>query len=124
MAFELRDLDSRNGTLVDGQDGRGYNRAVVMLCRDAGFEPRTPPDPQGPMAWETAVRTQGCVGLTTRSAAVSSVRGIRLMRLEPPATFPLELIEPKAPEDARRPAARAFAELARQEARRVAVRRP
>lgn len=120
-AVMLAELSSETFALVDGEDGRGYNRAVVDLCRAAGFEPRTAPDPQGPMAWETAVRTRGCVGLTTRSAAVSTARGIRLMRLDPPATFRLELLEPAAPEQARRPAARAFAELARREAGRVAV---
>jgi DNA-binding transcriptional LysR family regulator len=117
-AVTLAELSSETFALVDSQDGRGYNRAVVELCRAAGFEPRTAPDPQGPMAWETAVRTQGSVGLTTRSAAVSTARGIRLMRLDPPAAFRLELLEPAAPEEARRPAARAFAELARREARR------
>jgi DNA-binding transcriptional LysR family regulator len=123
-AVTLAELSSETFALVDGEDGRGYNRAVVDLCRAAGFDPRTAPDPQGPMAWETAVRSRGCVGLTTRSAAVSTARGIRLMRLDPPATFPLELLEPAAPNEARRPAARAFAELARREAGRMAVTGP
>jgi DNA-binding transcriptional LysR family regulator len=115
-AVTLRELSEETFALVDGQDGRGYNRAVVSLLRGAGFEPRTVPDPQGPMAWETAVRAQGCVGLTTRSAAASTARGIRLLRLDPPTTFQLELLQPAAPEDARRPAGRAFAELARERA--------
>jgi DNA-binding transcriptional LysR family regulator len=115
-AVTLRELSEETFALVDGQDGRGYNRAVVSLLRGAGFEPRIVPDPQGPMAWETAVRAQGCVGLTTRSAAASTARGIRLLRLDPPTTFQLELLQPAAPEDARRPAGRAFAELARERA--------
>jgi LysR family transcriptional regulator, benzoate and cis,cis-muconate-responsive activator of ben and cat genes len=112
----LRELSDQTFALVDNQDGRGYNRAVVLLCREAGFEPRTAPNPQGPMAWETAVRAQGCVGLTTRSAAASTARGIRLLPLDPPTTFQLELLQPTAPEEARRPAGRAFAELARERA--------
>jgi DNA-binding transcriptional LysR family regulator len=112
----LRDLSGETFALVDSQDGRGYNRAVVSLCRSAGFEPRTAPDPQGPMAWETAVRTQGCVGLTTRSAAASTARDIRLLRVDPPMSFQLDLLQPKAPMETRRPAARAFAELARERA--------
>jgi LysR family transcriptional regulator, benzoate and cis,cis-muconate-responsive activator of ben and cat genes len=115
-AVTLRELAEQTFALVDSEDGRGYNRAVVSLCREAGFDPRTAPSPQGPMAWETAVRAQGCVGLTTRSAAASTARGIRLLRLDPRATFQLELLQPAGPEEARRPAGRAFAELARERA--------
>jgi len=114
QAVALADLAGETFALVDAHDGAGYNRAVVDRCRAAGFEPRTRPDPRGPMAWETAVRSEGCVGLTTRSAAPSTARGVRLLDLDPPATFPLELVQPAGPEAARRPAARAFAELARE----------
>jgi hypothetical protein len=65
------------------------------------------------MAWETAVRAQGCVGLTTRSAASSSARGVRLLELIPAATFRLDLVEPAGPPALRRPAADAFADLVR-----------
>jgi DNA-binding transcriptional LysR family regulator len=112
-AASLAELSDETFALVDAHDGAGYNRAVVALCRAAGFEPRTPPDPRGPMAWETAVRAQGCVGLTTRSAASSTARGIRLVDLIPAATFRLDLVEPVGPPVVRRPAARAFAELVR-----------
>jgi DNA-binding transcriptional LysR family regulator len=115
-AVTLRELADHRFALVDSQDGRGYNRTVISLCRESGFEPHTPPNPQGPMAWETAVRAQGCVGLTTRSAAASTARGIRLLRLDPPTTFRLELLQPTAPKETRRPAARAFAQLARERA--------
>jgi DNA-binding transcriptional LysR family regulator len=109
----LAELAAETLALVDVRDGAGYNRAVVALCRAAGFEPGTRPDPSGPMAWETAVRSEGCVGLTTRSSAPSTARDVRLVELEPAATFPLELVRPAAPEAAWRPAARAFAEIAR-----------
>jgi DNA-binding transcriptional LysR family regulator len=108
----LAELAGETFALVDAHDGAGYNRAVAERCRAAGFEPRTRPDPRGPMAWETAVRSERCVGLTTRSSAPSTARGIRLLELDPPATFPLELVLPAGPETARRPAALAFAELA------------
>jgi DNA-binding transcriptional LysR family regulator len=110
----LAELSAETFALVDSHDGAGYNRAVAERCRAAGFEPRTRPDPRGPMAWETAVRSERCVGLTTRSAAPSTARGVRLLELDPPAGFPLELVQPSAPETARRPAARAFAALARE----------
>ena len=109
----LADLAGETLAQVDAHDGAGYNRAVAGLCRAAGFEPRTRARPRGPMAWETAVRSERCVGLTTRTSAPSTARGVRLLELDPPATFPLELILPAGPEAALRPAARAFAALAR-----------
>jgi DNA-binding transcriptional LysR family regulator len=115
-AVSLAALSGETFALVDSRDGAGYNAAVFERCRAAGFEPRTHPRPHGPMAWETAVRSERCVGLTTRSAAPSTARGVRLLDLDPPATFPLELIEPEGPEAARRPAARAFAALVRERA--------
>lgn len=107
-AVALADLQDETFALVDAQDGRGYNEAVVSHCRLAGFEPRVPPRPAGPMAWETAVRRDGCVGLTTRLSAVSTARGVVLLALDPPVTFPLALL--RGPVDG--PAARAFAALA------------
>ena len=58
---------------VDPLDGPGYNAAVRELCRRAGFEPRASDRSTGPMAWETAVRSGGCVGLTTRISAASTL---------------------------------------------------
>jgi DNA-binding transcriptional LysR family regulator len=113
-SVSLAELADEAFALVDARDGAGYNRAVVALCREAGFDPRTPADPHGPMAWETAVRNGRCVGLTTRSAAPSTARGVHLLDLRPAATFRLELLQPAAPETSRRPAARAFADLARE----------
>ncbi|HEX6021445.1 MAG TPA: LysR substrate-binding domain-containing protein [Solirubrobacter sp.] len=111
----LADLRQETFALVDARDGAGYNAAVVAHCRAAGFEPRTPPDPHGPLAWETAVRLGGCVGLTTRASAPATARGVRLLRLEPQITFPIHLV---SREDAG-PAARAFAALASAEPTRA-----
>lgn len=113
----LSDLAGEVFALVDARDGPGYNRAVIARCREAGFEPRTKANPHGPMAWETAVRSGACVGLTTASAAVSTARGVRLLDVEPSVTFPLELLAPAGQEAGRRPAARAFVEMAREMAR-------
>jgi DNA-binding transcriptional LysR family regulator len=106
----LSELAGETFALVDEQDGSGYNAAVRAHCRAAGFEPRTPADPRGPMAWETAVRSDGCVGLTTHASAAATARGVRLVRLEPPITFPIQLVSPRRPSSA----ARAFAALAAQ----------
>jgi DNA-binding transcriptional LysR family regulator len=106
---DLAELREERIALVDARDGPGYNRAVVELCREAGFEPSTAEDPSGPMAWETAVRSGDAVGLTARCAAVSSARGVRLVGLTPERRFPIQLLRPPV----ERPLARAFSELAR-----------
>lgn len=109
----LAGLAGERFALVDARDGPGYNSAVLAACRAAGFEPRTPPSPHGPMAWETAVRSLGCVGLTTRSAAPSTARGVRLVAIDPPVHFSIELLERNRSAVAASPPARAFAALAR-----------
>jgi DNA-binding transcriptional LysR family regulator len=105
----LADLAHATFALVDAASGAGYNAAVVERCRAAGFDPRTAPDPHGPLAWETAVRSRGCVGLTTGSASAGTVRGVRLVRVRPLVTFPIALLR-SGPLG---PAARSFATLAR-----------
>jgi LysR family transcriptional regulator, transcription activator of glutamate synthase operon len=108
-AVALADLADETFALVDAHDGSGYNAAVRAQCRAAGFEPRMPADPHGPLAWETAVRTGGCVGLTTHASAPATARGVRLLRLEPPIAFPIHLISGRQSS----PAAREFAAIAR-----------
>ncbi|HEY6695040.1 MAG TPA: LysR substrate-binding domain-containing protein [Solirubrobacteraceae bacterium] len=107
-AVALAELERCTFALVDEAGGAGYNATVRERCRGAGFEPRTPADPHGPLAWETAVRSGGCVGLTTRSAAAATTRGVRLLRVEPPVTFPVALL--RAP--VLSPVAAAFAAFA------------
>jgi DNA-binding transcriptional LysR family regulator len=88
----LAELERCTFALVDEAGGAGYNAAVRERCRSAGFEPRAPADPHGPLAWETAVRSGGCVGLTTRSASAATTRGVELLRIDPPVTFPVALL--------------------------------
>lgn len=109
----LDELRGETFALVDPRDGAGYNRAVAARCRQAGFEPHVVADPHGPMAWETAVRLDGCVGLTTRSAAASTARGLRVLELGDEVGFPLQLVRPAGPLAARGPVARAFRKVAR-----------
>lgn len=96
-SVDLAALDGERFALVDADGGPGYNRAVVELCRAAGFQPDLESDPQGPMAWETGVRSRGSVGLTTRLSAVSTERGIALVDLSPPALFAIDLLAPAGP---------------------------
>jgi DNA-binding transcriptional LysR family regulator len=100
----LADLAGETFALVDAQDGAGYNAEVREHCRAAGFEPRAVADPHGPLAWETAVRLNGCVGLTTRASSASTAQGVRLLRVEPPIAFAIHLLTGAA----LAPGARAF----------------
>jgi DNA-binding transcriptional LysR family regulator len=108
-AVALAELADETFALVDAQDGPGYNAAVRAHCQAAGFEPRTPANPYGPLAWETAVRTGGCVGLTTHASAPATARGVRLLRLQPRVVFPIHLISGQD----LGPAARQFAAITR-----------
>jgi DNA-binding transcriptional LysR family regulator len=112
-SVRLGELRRETFALVDPRDGLGYNRAVLARCRETGFEPRLAADPHGPMAWETAVRMDGCVGLTTRSAAASTARDLRLLELRDEVGFPLQLVRPAVPLASLKPAARAFRQVAR-----------
>jgi len=98
---------------VDPLDGPGYNAAVRELCRRAGFEPRVSDRSTGPMAWETAVRSGGCVGLTTRISAASTLRGVRILELGENGAFPIQLLTPETAEGCLSPAAARFAAAAR-----------
>jgi DNA-binding transcriptional LysR family regulator len=111
----LEQLAEERFALVDRAGGGGYNRAVVDRCRAAGFEPRLDEDAHGPMAWETAVRARGAVGLTTRASAVSTARGIALVDLDPPLAFAIALVMPAS--GRRPPAVRLTRELALSAAR-------
>jgi hypothetical protein len=65
-----------------------------------------------PDAWETGVVEDGCVGLTDASAAHARRREVRILELEPPATFPVDLLW-RAPPDGRvRPAIRSLLSVA------------
>jgi len=92
----LSELAGSRFALVDLEGGRGYNRAIVNHCRAAGFEPVHDDDPHGPMAWETAVRNRGAVGLTTRTSAVSTAREVELVDLDPPLEFATAFVTPAA----------------------------
>jgi DNA-binding transcriptional LysR family regulator len=112
-SLTLHELAERRLAQVDPLEGPGYNAAVRELCREAGFEPRLADRPAGPMAWETAVRSGECVGLTTRVSAASTIRGIRTIPLEEPAFFRIDLLTPETAEGRLSAAARSFTEATR-----------
>jgi LysR family transcriptional regulator, benzoate and cis,cis-muconate-responsive activator of ben and cat genes len=110
---ELRSLSEERFAGVDPLDGPGYNDAVRELCRRAGFEPRVSDRSTGPMAWETAVRSGGCVGLTTSISAASTLRGIRIIALSERGVFPIQLLTPESADGCLSAAAERFAAAAR-----------
>jgi DNA-binding transcriptional LysR family regulator len=108
----LRELAGETFAQVEPAGGEGYNQAVLGICAQAGFEPRVVERPTGPMAWESAVRHHGCVGLTTRASAASTLRGIRVVELAEDVAFRLDLLWPETAAEPPQPAAR-FAAIAR-----------
>jgi DNA-binding transcriptional LysR family regulator len=109
----LHELADQRFAGVDPYDGAGYNDAVRALCRSAGFEPHLSERSTGPMAWETAVRSNGCVGLTTRMSAASTLRGISTVPLAEGGAFRIDLLTPETAGDSLSPAAQRFAAAAR-----------
>ena len=109
----LRELAGRRFAQVDPLEGPGYNGAVRELCLAAGFEPELADRSAGPMAWETAVRSGACVGLTTRVSSASTLRGIRTIPLEERAVFRIDLLTPASADGELSLAARSFAAAAR-----------
>ena len=73
-------------------DNPDYDNAVIEACRRSGFEPRTRTSAVFHDAWEGAVHTEGCVGLTVRSALHAAHRELRLIALQEPLTLPLDLV--------------------------------
>ena len=69
-----------------------YDNTVIEACRRSGFEPRTHASAVFHDAWEGAVHTEGCVGLTVRTALHAAHRQLRLLELEQPFTLPLDLV--------------------------------
>lgn len=63
-----------------------YDTAVIDACRRSGFEPHTLASSVFHDAWEGAVHTEGCVGLTVRTALHAAHREVRLLKLREPLT--------------------------------------
>ena len=78
--------------LDDPAEGPDYNAGVRAVCSGAGFEPRGRELATHHDAWQNAILADGCIGLTVRSAIHSAHQGLRLIALDPPATFPLDLL--------------------------------
>lgn len=112
-SIRLSELRDETFALDIPGDNPDYDQAVIDGCRRSGFEPRTRASSRFHDSWEGAVHSEGCVGITVRTALHSTHRDLRLLTIEDAPTFPLELVWRK-PTGTLRPAVRALVSTARQ----------
>jgi LysR family transcriptional regulator, benzoate and cis,cis-muconate-responsive activator of ben and cat genes len=108
----LGDVRDETFAIDDPAEGPGYNDAVVDLCARAGFTPVTRQLQTHHDAWERAIASGDCVGLTTRCSGHATHRGVRVIAVDPPATFPLDLVWRPSPKSHLRPAVQRVIDVA------------
>jgi len=88
----------RDETLIvaGGLESPGYTAKVVELCRAAGFEPRTLPDPYPDLGLQ-AIREGLGVVLYPRTAFAAELEGSVFVPVEPVVTFPFALLWRRGP---------------------------
>ena len=101
----------------DPAEGPDYNAAVLDLCARAGFTPHLREVQTHHDAWERAIASGDCVGLTTRCSGHATHPGVRAIAVTPPATFPLDLLWQPPAETAVRPAVQRVIDVALDTAR-------
>lgn len=122
-AVALTEVAGATFALDDPVDGPGYNAAVLAACAQSGFAPATRELQTHHDAWERAIAAGGCVGLTTTCSLHTAHPGVRAVPLDPPLTFPLDLVcRPTGGDDAR-PAVRIVVDAAAATAHRLGWRR-
>ena len=72
-------------------DSPGYAAVIVALCRAAGFEPRTVPDPYPDLGVQ-AIREGLGVVIYPRTAFAEKVEGSVFVPIEPRVTLPFDLL--------------------------------
>jgi DNA-binding transcriptional LysR family regulator len=93
----LEDLRDETIVVAGGPESPGYTATVVELCRAAGFEPRTVPDPYPDLGVQ-AVREGLGVVIYVRTAFAPALPGSAFVPIEPPVTLPFDLLRrPGAP---------------------------
>ena len=112
-SIRLSELQDETFALDIPGDNPDYDQAVIDGCRRSGFEPRTRASSRFHDSWEGAVHSEGCVGITVRTALHSTHRDLRLLTIEDAPTFPLELVW-RNPTGTLRPAVSALVTTARQ----------
>lgn len=90
QTIALADLADETFAIHGGGQNPDYDHAVIEACRRSGFEPRTQSSAFHD-AWEGAIHSGGCVGLTARTAVQAAHRDVRLLGLVEPLTLPIDL---------------------------------
>ena len=90
-SIALSELQDETFALDVPGGNAGYDSGVIEACRRSGFDARTRASSAVHHAWERLVANEGCVGLTVRSAVQAAHRDLRLLTLDQPLTFPIEL---------------------------------
>jgi DNA-binding transcriptional LysR family regulator len=88
----LHELRGETFALDGSGDNRDYDDAIIEACRRSGFEPRTRATAEMHDAWPEVVGAEGCVGLTARSSIHVVNRDLRLLDLDEPLAFPIDLV--------------------------------
>jgi DNA-binding transcriptional LysR family regulator len=88
----LHELRGETFALDASGDNRDYDDAIVEACRRSGFEPRTRATAEMHDAWPEVIGAEGCVGLTARSSIHVVHRDLRLLDLDEPLAFPIDLV--------------------------------
>jgi DNA-binding transcriptional LysR family regulator len=90
-SVSLADLADEQLIVAGGPDSPGYTSVVVGLCRAAGVEPRTVPDPY-PDLGLGAVREHLGVAIYARSAFPPDHAATAFVAIDPPVTLPFDLL--------------------------------
>jgi DNA-binding transcriptional LysR family regulator len=108
-AIPLHALRAETFALDGSGENRDYDDAIVEACRRSGFEPRVRATAEMHDAWPEVIAAGGCVGLTARSSIHAVNRDLRLLDLDEPLAFPIEVVWRAPP----RPAVHAVVATAR-----------
>jgi DNA-binding transcriptional LysR family regulator len=92
----LSDLQDETLIVAGGPESPGYTATVVELCRAAGFEPRTIPDPYPDLGLQ-AIREGLGVVLYPRSAFAPELDGSVFVPIDPVVTLPFDLLWRRGP---------------------------
>jgi DNA-binding transcriptional LysR family regulator len=87
----LQELRDESVIVAGGPDSPGYTATVVELCRSAGFEPNTVPDPYPDLGLQ-AIREGVGVVIYVRTAFAPDLEGSAFVPIIPTITLPFDMV--------------------------------